>query len=329
MAFLVPRRTRRGVVFHVAWFDKDGRQRQKSLKTSDPHMAEVWRQQIELREEGRAPVQALIGAAEALHRFLAHVRLTRSLETHRYYEAHLGRLWTAWAAIPLERWCRPMLERYIADHPGWSPRTTQMLVNACRRVVKWSREVGIGMPDFVGTFRGPTVHRAEPISLSREDRDALLDAAAGHALEPAIALACLAGLRPYEVVRFRSRDIDWKGSTLLVRGQKTHRDRRLPMSSRLLEILKPHRKVAGPMVRFGGEDNHSNRRRGLHLLCARASVPAITWRELRHTYGTQLAAEGVDLPTIQALMGHASGATTTRYLHTDPKRLAAAVERIA
>jgi site-specific recombinase XerD len=44
---------------------------------------------------------------------------------------------------------------------------------------------------------------------------------------------------------------------------------------------------------------------------------------LRHTYGTELAAAGVDLLTLRELMGHASPETTARYVHLSSDRLAA------
>ena len=123
-------------------------------------------------------------------------------------------------------------------------------------------------------------------------------------------------------------DIDWDGGTILVRGSKTHRDRRVPVNGKLEEILQRHRRPSGAIVRAGNPKNHSNRRRSLHLLCDKAGVTRVSWHPLRHTFGTLLAERGVDLPTIQRLMGHASGATTTIYLHTDPNRMAEAVERI-
>ncbi len=45
---------------------------------------------------------------------------------------------------------------------------------------------------------------------------------------------------------------------------------------------------------------------------------ALRWHDLRHTYGSLLAAAGVDLVTIQAVMGHSALATTGRYLHARP-----------
>jgi integrase len=61
----------------------------------------------------------------------------------------------------------------------------------------------------------------------------------------------------------------------------------------------------------------------------RAGVPGITFHELRHTFGTQLAAAGVPLRAIQEWMGHADAKTTEVYRHyaPDPTHGAELVER--
>jgi integrase len=51
---------------------------------------------------------------------------------------------------------------------------------------------------------------------------------------------------------------------------------------------------------------------------AAARLRPLRWHDLRHTYGSLLAAAGVDLVTIQAVMGHSALATTGRYLHARP-----------
>ena len=44
---------------------------------------------------------------------------------------------------------------------------------------------------------------------------------------------------------------------------------------------------------------------------------------LRHTYGTELAAAGIDLLVLRQLMGHASPETTAGYVHLSTEHLAA------
>ena len=43
---------------------------------------------------------------------------------------------------------------------------------------------------------------------------------------------------------------------------------------------------------------------------------------LRHTYGTELAAAGIDLLVLRELMGHASPETTAGYVHVSAARIA-------
>jgi site-specific recombinase XerD len=51
-----------------------------------------------------------------------------------------------------------------------------------------------------------------------------------------------------------------------------------------------------------------------------AGLRPLRFHDRRHTYGSLLAAAGVDLVTIQAAMGHGALVTTGRYLHARPAR---------
>lgn len=55
----------------------------------------------------------------------------------------------------------------------------------------------------------------------------------------------------------------------------------------------------------------------------------ITAHSLRHTFLTLALQAGADLATVKALAGHASVATTSRYLHTSEELMERAIERLA
>jgi site-specific recombinase XerD len=60
----------------------------------------------------------------------------------------------------------------------------------------------------------------------------------------------------------------------------------------------------------------------------------MTWRttvrihDLRHTYASVLASQGLSLPIIGALLGHTQPQTTARYAHLLDDPLRAATERV-
>jgi site-specific recombinase XerD len=60
-----------------------------------------------------------------------------------------------------------------------------------------------------------------------------------------------------------------------------------------------------------------------------AKIRKFSWHCLRHTFASRLVMAGVDLCTVQELMGHKSIQMTVRYSHLTPKHTLAAVERLA
>ena len=56
---------------------------------------------------------------------------------------------------------------------------------------------------------------------------------------------------------------------------------------------------------------------------ARSGATRVRPHRLRHTYGTELAAAGIELLALRELMGHVSPETTARYVHLSSETLAA------
>ncbi len=59
-----------------------------------------------------------------------------------------------------------------------------------------------------------------------------------------------------------------------------------------------------------------------------AGLSGFSWHCLRHTFASRLVMAGVDIRTVQELLGHKTIAMTVRYSHLAPKHALAAVERL-
>ncbi|UPU89749.1 tyrosine-type recombinase/integrase [Demequina sp. TMPB413] len=110
-----------------------------------------------------------------------------------------------------------------------------------------------------------------------------------------------------------ARDLvhDAGGWTLTVHG-KGAKDRDVPLNPSLaLAIRKAC--LAGGGWCFPGSDHGHLSPRWVGKLLTRALPNPWTAHTLRHAFGTELLRLGVDLRTIQYLLGHSSVATTQRY----------------
>jgi integrase len=59
-----------------------------------------------------------------------------------------------------------------------------------------------------------------------------------------------------------------------------------------------------------------------------AGIEDFTWHDLRHTFASRLVMAGVDIRTVQELMGHKSITMTMRYAHLSPQHRVAALEKL-
>ncbi len=91
----------------------------------------------------------------------------------------------------------------------------------------------------------------------------------------------------------------------------------LPLTKRLRRELEEHSKGKLSEYVFCRADGSPDKWRQhlMKILCKRAKVKLFTFHAIRHLTASILTQEGVDIPTIQAILRHKNPMTTTRYLH--------------
>ncbi len=297
-------------------------------------------------EVSAAPAERLT-VAEVAERLLVHLEVMgRKPSTLRSYRAlvhaqlepHLGRR-------PIALLTREHVERFAADMlgAGLTPKTIAnalgLLGLVCEHAVKRSWATS-----------NPCRDVERPRALQQDTALRFLDATEVEALLRAVPdddfgrvqrviylAAVMSGLRQGELLALQWRDIDWTAQRLrvrrnYVRGQfgtpKSQRgSRSVPLADRLggeLDLL--HRSSA-----YDGDDDlvfahpHTGRPMNGHALLKAfqrtlkaAGVRRVRFHDLRHTFGTRMAAAGVPMRTLQEWMGHAHIATTLRYADYAP-----------
>jgi len=131
-----------------------------------------------------------------------------------------------------------------------------------------------------------------------------------------------AGLRVSEVCNLKIKDIDSKNMQIIVREGKGKKDRYTLLSPANLDILREYWKRYRPSeyLFLGRYRTTPLTIRSVERVMEKAIVKAkitkaATVHTLRHCFATHLLEQDVDICYIQSLLGHASIATTSRYLH--------------
>ncbi len=145
----------------------------------------------------------------------------------------------------------------------------------------------------------------------------------------AIRMLALTGCRRNEILGLRWADVDLERGFLNLKDAKSG-GRAVFITDAAIEMLErqpregeyvfPNWKFPGkPLTRDGLGAAWGEARK-------RSDLDGVRLHDLRHSYASVLAAQGVSLPIIGALLGHRKAQTTARYVHLsdDPVREAAA-----
>ena len=145
---------------------------------------------------------------------------------------------------------------------------------------------------------------------------------------------------PRRVAALTVRDIDADSGLIHVRRGKGGLPRVVMLDSGLLAILRDHwRTHRCPDWLFPAPNHAGWSTRPVRPVSAsdafrkaaqRARLrPRTTLHDLRHAFATHLLEDGVDLATIQQLLGHASVETTCIYTHVRTDRIRATPSPLA
>lgn len=286
---------------------------------------------------------AEIGATYLHHVEFVMERKRSTVQDYRIMlDRHLG---PHFAAKPIDRITADDIAAYMARkaREGLATKTIANHLNFAHGVFAYAVKRGAIPANPVASVDRPRTGGADPDIryLDRTEVAALLRAVPDDLLGPtdhAIYLtATMTGLRQGEIVALRWRDVDWSAGLVRVRRNYTRGEwgtpksrrssRAVPMADRLAAELERHYQRSAYQAdddlvfahpHTGNPYDASKMRERFKAALTRAKVREVRFHDLRHTYGTAMAAAGAPLRTLQGWMGHKSYTTTEVYADFAP-----------
>lgn len=174
-----------------------------------------------------------------------------------------------------------------------------------------------------------------PESLPTDEVAVFLADLETHRDRAVVMLMLLGGLRASEVRSLRLADVDLGMRQVTVTG-KGNKQRTVPVDRAFFTELGSYLRVERPtglctpecfVVLRGPTTGQAMTEAGLRRVFrthrARSGAQRVRPHRLRHTFGTELAAAGIDLLVLRDLMGHAHAETTAAYVHPSAELIAA------
>jgi integrase len=223
---------------------------------------------------------------------------------------------------------------------GARAHTINFEIGALKTIFNQGIKWGYVKENPTGKVKKLKVNDARPVRfLTHEECQQLLNACPED-MYPIYATFLYTGMRKAELENLEWDDVDFERGKIRIRRKESWQpktgEREIPMSdlvARLLSDLYDRRLDRSTYVfadpKTGGKIRAKLREK-LIRIAQQAGIPDLTKvHTLRHTFASHLVMKGVDLPTVQKLMGHSDIQTTMIYAHLAPDHLAEAVNRIS
>lgn len=187
-------------------------------------------------------------------------------------------------------------------------------------------------------------HPAKPVKFFRannarvryltEEEEARINAVLPPEHWSKVIVAIHTGLRRGEQFALKWANVNFQTNVLTIPRSKHGEARHIPMNDQVIEVLRslPSRMKSEYVFpsKTGKTPLNANNfiNRAWNPTLTAAGLEDLHWHDLRHTFASRLVMAGVDLRTVQELMGHKTITMTLRYAHLSPTHQREAVQRL-
>jgi site-specific recombinase XerD len=312
----------------ICYYDASGRRRREKAGTWESARDLYIKRKNEALAGKKLPEK--LRRATVTFAEIAKEALAYSKQHKRDYRHDVGRMETllAWfREYPADGITAQDIERRF-ERKTWSPATC----NRFRALLSLTYRLAIRSGKVKENPARLVKHRLEDNArirfLSDEEEIALRKAIEAQCPEhlPELELALHTGMRVSEQYGLTWADVSFARRVLTIQRSKNGSARHVPLNQSAMRALEAMRERTGGTGFVCGET--PGPRRWFEPVIKGAKITGFSWHCLRHTFASRLVMAGVDIRTVQELLGHKTIAMTVRYSHLAPKHMLAAVEKL-
>ncbi|HKS08059.1 MAG TPA: site-specific integrase [Pyrinomonadaceae bacterium] len=238
--------------------------------------------------------------------------------------------------LAIEKWKRDRAQSITRRGTIRCPASVNMELAILSRIFTLAVELGQAASNPCSKVRKLRVDNQRNRYLSVDEEARLMAQLKGRRrhLYPLVALALGTGMRRGELLKLSWQHVDFLRGVINVLNTKTARNRIIPMSQKVREVLLAHQKAHKGDLVFASR-RIAKRQAGKGLVdvkkafvaaCQDAGIADFHFHDLRHTFATRLGDAGCNATTIARLLGHSNIQMSMRYTHASDDSLRSAVE---
>ena len=341
MARIYKREGKKGTIYYVDYVENGKRARKRIGRSKE--LAELTLKDLEVRiekEQAGFPQIKPISVEELIEKFFIHTAghlKEKSTERYREIVSHFNNFCKTRKIVNFSDVNNSELESYKQQrYEKVKPITVNHELTILHTFFEYAKKFGYTRKNPVEGITRYKVNKKIVRFFSEEEIKLILENCTER-LYPIFLTLANTGMRKGELLNLEWPDIDFEARKIRIRIKdfwtpKTGEERDVPLNNQLCNFLKKlyeNKKEGRWVFSTTGGQQPRHLREDLIRLCKRLNIEKANLHTFRHTFASHLVMKGVDLPTVQKLLGHRDISTTMIYAHLAPNHLAGAVKKLS
>jgi len=246
------------------------------------------------------------------------IYLNYSPRTRENYMSHINRFLESLGEKQIIHCNSSDFQNYLDSYKFSSVSQQNQIINSIRFLYKF----GLNRKYHKVSFKRPRSEKKLPNVIDGEFIKSKLSQIQNVKHKAILTLTYSVGLRVSEVVNLKIEDIDSKRMLIHIKNAKGKKDRIVPLSNVVLELLRDYFKEYKPdEYLFNGQNSINYSIGSCQKIYKKYIDSESSIHTLRHSSFTHLLESGTDLRIIQKIAGHSSSKTTEIYTHVSNQLL--------